>query len=299
MKDGLLPDQKKRKENLNPHQYRIPLLLNRFVTPVEKIPNTTVTECKPINTRRAGKVKSTRNRVLLLGDSQARGCADLLKQNLNSDIGVGGFIKPGAMLSDILGTNLEEGMSKNDVVVVCAGSNDISKNNAKEGLRKSTNFVRRSSHTNIIVTEALQRYDLPDWSCVNNEVRLFNRQLAKRLKSLKHVSIGSVTLEKQHFTRHSQHLNSREKETICHQIGEMVQWKLRAVDHATPDNVSPLDYKEDSAYETVKNQGNEKEKIVCDSSINHLEQIASDQHQVVCTSNRVGRPPAKLGKDFL
>jgi lysophospholipase L1-like esterase len=113
--------------------------------------------------RRAGKVKYTRNRVLLLGNSQARGCADLLKQNLNSDIGVSGFIKPGAMFSDILGTNLEKDMSKDDVVVVCAGSNDISKNNAKEGLKKLTNFVRKSSHTNIIVIEALHRYDLPDW----------------------------------------------------------------------------------------------------------------------------------------
>jgi hypothetical protein len=32
---------KRQKENLNPHQYKIQFLLNRFMTPVEKIPNTT------------------------------------------------------------------------------------------------------------------------------------------------------------------------------------------------------------------------------------------------------------------
>jgi hypothetical protein len=87
--------------------------------PLEKTPDTTAIEWKTINTRRAEKVKSTRNRVLLLGDSQARGCADLLKLNLNSEIGVSGLLKPGAMLSDILGSNLEKGMSKDDVVCVC------------------------------------------------------------------------------------------------------------------------------------------------------------------------------------
>jgi lysophospholipase L1-like esterase len=39
--------------------------------------------------------------------------------------------------------NIDKDMSKDDVIVVCAGSNDISKNNAKEGLRNIINFVRR------------------------------------------------------------------------------------------------------------------------------------------------------------
>jgi hypothetical protein len=63
-------------------------------------------------------------------------------------------------------------MSQEDAVVMCAGNNDISKNSAREGLRNIINFVKRSSHTNIIVIEALHRHDLADWSCVNKEVRL-------------------------------------------------------------------------------------------------------------------------------
>jgi hypothetical protein len=41
---------------------------------------------------------------------------------LNSEFDVRGFVKPGAKASDILGTNIEKDMSKDDFVVVCVGS---------------------------------------------------------------------------------------------------------------------------------------------------------------------------------
>jgi hypothetical protein len=66
------------------------------------------------------------------------------------------------------------------------------------------------------------------------------------------LSISSVNLGRQHFTRHGQHINIRGKEIMSQQIGEMVQWNLRTVDYATPHNVIPLDYKEVSVHETRK-----------------------------------------------
>jgi hypothetical protein len=83
----------------------------------------------------AEKKKSREHKVLLLGDSQVRGCAVLLNQNLNNKFRVSGFVKSGAKTSDILDTNIDTDMSKDDVIVVCAGTNDISENSAKEGLR--------------------------------------------------------------------------------------------------------------------------------------------------------------------
>jgi hypothetical protein len=103
-------------------------------------------------------------------------------------------------------------MSKNDIVVVCAGTNDISKNDAKEGLKVIINFVKRTRHTNIIVMEALHRHDLVDWSCVNKEIELFNRLLAKRMKVYTQVSISRLNLGRQHFTRHGLHMNYEGKE---------------------------------------------------------------------------------------
>jgi putative NADH-flavin reductase len=102
--------------------------------------------------------KSKRHRVLILGDSHTRGCADLLKLSLNREFGVSGMVKPGAKSNDISGTNIDKNMTKDDIVVACAGTTDISKNNSKEGLRNIIKFVKRTSHTNIIVLGALHRH---------------------------------------------------------------------------------------------------------------------------------------------
>jgi hypothetical protein len=53
------------------------------------------------------------------------------------------------------------GKTRHNIVVVCAGTNDISKNNEKEVLKNIINFGRRTRHTNIIVMEALHGHD---WS---------------------------------------------------------------------------------------------------------------------------------------
>jgi hypothetical protein len=132
-------------------------------------------------------------------------------QNLNREFGVSGFVKPGAKTSDILDTNIDKDMSKDDIIVVCAGTNDISKN----------------------------RHDLVDWSCVNKEVRSFNRHLAKRLK---HVSVISVNLDRQHFTRHGLHTNNRGKDKMCQQVAELVQRELGAVVNAIPLHTLPNAY---------------------------------------------------------
>jgi hypothetical protein len=81
-----------------------------------------------------------------------------LKLNLNREFDVSGSVKPGAETSDILNTNIDKDMTKDDTVVVCASSKDTSKNNANEGLKNIINFVR-TSHTNIIVLEAPHRHD--------------------------------------------------------------------------------------------------------------------------------------------
>jgi hypothetical protein len=134
-------------------------------------------------------------------------------------------VKSGAKTSDILDTYVGKDITKDDIVVVCAGSNDISKNNAKEGLKNVINFGRRTNHTNIIALEALHRHDLVYWSCVNKEIRIFNRLLAKRLKSYRQVSIRSVNLGRQHFTRHGLHYNyKRKRKYVISRSGSKKAW---------------------------------------------------------------------------
>jgi lysophospholipase L1-like esterase len=141
-------------------------------------------------------------------------------------------VNPGAKTKDILGTDIDEDMSTNDIVVVCAGTNDISNNDAKEVLKNIINFVKRTRHTNIILMEAPHRHDLVDWSCVNKEIEIFNRLLAKRVKLYKQVSISRLNLGRQHFTRHGLHMNYEGKEKMCQQIAELIQQKFGTVNKA-------------------------------------------------------------------
>jgi hypothetical protein len=174
----------------------------------------------------------TRHRVLLLGDSHMRGCTDELKRNLNGDFTVSGIVKPGTKTKDILGTRIGQDMSKDDTVVVWAGTNDIGTSNVKEGIKNIVNFVKGSRHTNIIIMEALHRHDLIDWSCVNEETERFNRLLAKRLKLYKQAAIGKLQLDRQHFTRQGTHMNYEGKIRACQQIAKLVQRKLRVEDYS-------------------------------------------------------------------
>jgi hypothetical protein len=60
--------------------------------------------------------------------------------------------------------------------------------------------------------EALHRHYLLDLSCVNKEIELFSRLLAKRLKLYKQETIGGLHLDRQYFTRHGPHMNYEGKE---------------------------------------------------------------------------------------
>ncbi|PNF21874.1 hypothetical protein B7P43_G04390 [Cryptotermes secundus] len=258
-------------------QFKIPLVVNRFVMPLEMFPVATKEEGKSTIAYGAAKEKPRKHKVLLLGDSQLRGCADLLKQNLNKEFGVSGLVKSGAKTSDILATNMEENMSEIDVIVVYAGTNDISKNSAKEGLSTIINFVRRNSHTNIMVMEVLRRHDLVDWSCVNKEVKSFNRHLAKRLKLYKHVSVIRVNLNRQHFTRHGLHTNSKGKREMCQQVAELIQQKLEAV-----VNALPLKYKEYTVHdEAAVNHGKQEERTSANPSPNCMAELVQQKLRAV------------------
>jgi len=68
------------------------------------------------------------------------------------------------------------------VVVVWGGSKDVVKNETKQGIKWIQSFVETNKHTNIILMEAPNRYDLIEGSCVNKEVGKFNSIIRKHTK---------------------------------------------------------------------------------------------------------------------
>jgi len=93
------------------------------------------------------------HKIVILGDSHARGLSSNVKNNLEDNYSVCGFVKPGvnittqisSMAADI---NL---LTKSDSIIFWAGSNDVSKNNSQEGLKQLVNFVQTNNHTNIFL----------------------------------------------------------------------------------------------------------------------------------------------------
>ena len=53
-----------------------------------------------------------------------------------------------------------EQLTKKDVVILCGGTRDISKNEANIGLQHISQFANSAADTNVIVMRAPSRYDL-------------------------------------------------------------------------------------------------------------------------------------------
>ena len=66
------------------------------------------------------------------------------------------------------------------------------------------------------------RHDLMEFSCVNNEIRSFNRKLMKYVKTFKHTTFLEINSNRKIFTLHGVHLNGLGKEMSCKQIVSQV-----------------------------------------------------------------------------
>jgi len=65
-----------------------------------------------------------RNKIIILGDSHARGCASEVQHNLDHTFETQGTVKPGANLEEIVTppTDTTTKLTKKDVVVIWGGT---------------------------------------------------------------------------------------------------------------------------------------------------------------------------------
>ena len=105
--------------------------------------------------KKTNKQKEKKHRIIVIGDSHARGCAVEKKLNLDEDFEVQVFINPGIGLNTIITSAKKDiqQLSKQDVVVVWGGSKDVGKNETKQGINWIQSFVATNKHTNIILME--------------------------------------------------------------------------------------------------------------------------------------------------
>ena len=101
-------------------------------------------------------------------------------------------------------------MTQDDVVTVCGGANNISKNESTSGLKYVTQFVQNRRHTNVLIMNAPPRFDLVETSCVNEEVNVFNRKL-KKIMVHHQTEVINISLNREHYMKHGPHMNGTGK----------------------------------------------------------------------------------------
>jgi len=100
------------------------------------------------------------------------------------------------------------------------------------GLRVLQEFAQKTSNTNVILLEAPIRYDLPLYSCINAEVKLFNKRMRGLMTPFAHIKVMSISTERGHHTRHGLHLANKVKDWIA----DILVQEIRKAHHLTKAN---------------------------------------------------------------
>jgi hypothetical protein len=117
-------------------------------------------------TKRKAKPK---HKIVLIGDSHARGCASKLREKPKEEYEVIGYVVPGVGATVLTKTAQQEisGLTEEDTLIYCGGTNDIAKNNTLRGIKLIHHYLLKNQHTNIIFVGAPHRHDLME-SCHYN-----------------------------------------------------------------------------------------------------------------------------------
>jgi lysophospholipase L1-like esterase len=172
-------------------------------------------------------LQKKKRKIVVVGDSFTRGMASELLHNLGSAFEVIGCVKPVPDMEVITDMAKKEisSLTKEDMVVIWGGANDIATNEANISHTHITNFVNLRKHTNIFIVSVSTRFDLITTSCVNEEVIAYNRKLYKRVKQSEHVKIDTE-LQRKYFTKHGMNMNRTGKEQMTQKIAEHIRETL-------------------------------------------------------------------------
>ena len=210
--------------------YNIPVIIserqsigNTGRTMQQGISHQGATHSNSINVTTQSECK--KHKILIIGDSHVTGLSEKIIDRLDDSYSILGIAKPNANIAAIISqTYLQvEDFTKEDIIIFLGGTNDISRNEAKKGLRVLEDFIQQTVNTNLILLDAPHRYDLSSKSCVNTEVKLYNRRLQSFAHTSTHVTILSVPTERSHHTRHGLHYNKKGKTWIVDAIEQRIK----------------------------------------------------------------------------
>jgi RNase H-fold protein (predicted Holliday junction resolvase) len=194
-----------------------------------------------------------------------------------------------------------------DVVVVWGGTWDVGRNETEKGLYQIKNFAINHNHTNVIVMSVPYRYDLESKSCVNNEVKVYNRKLKKHLKVFSNTCVIEVDSNRDLFTRHGLHMNSKGKEQTARQIVKTI-WVMLNEKKSDPiimkdKEASNVDSERTQAKSTTSEIETNQKNLKRNMHSNELEDKQMDtlSYDKICTrsSIRQKKTQKSMSNDFL
>lgn len=158
------------------------------------------------------KSSGTKHRLLILSDSHGRDLGRYLNLTVNTDrFNVLSVCKPGAKMWEVM-SGLEgftEGYTKQDVVVIIGGSNNVDKG-VRSILMKSIEkrLMTLSKKTNVVLSALPWRYDKNEY---NEVVHLCNKNLYGSILSGNVDFLPFNEIKRHNFTNHGQHLHKKGK----------------------------------------------------------------------------------------
>jgi hypothetical protein len=155
-------------------------------------------------------------------------------------------MKPGAGTKAILEqtTNETDNLLSCDFVILSCDSNNIGRVILSEAFSDIIGFIKRVTHTKVILVRVPVRHDLEGTNCsINKEITKFNKKLCKLGKLFSHLSVPEIEENRHYYTKHGFHLNGLGKKIVTLNLGLLIFSRIKKASNLSISNI-PLEYYE-------------------------------------------------------
>lgn len=171
------------------------------------------------NSRHKQYVQQQPVNIRCFADSQGRHVArEVLSLSGHS---VSSVIKPGACFDEVTKGSISmcADLGSEDMAVLIAGTNDVAHNETAGLLSSLRRRLVELRHTNTLVFSVPHRHDLPEWSCVNQEIKIANAEIHNICKFHSNVKVIDLSnLGLRFHTKQGLHLNMLGKRFMAESI---------------------------------------------------------------------------------
>jgi hypothetical protein len=163
-------------------------------------------------------------KIVIIGDSHTRGLANSLNSVLTSESELFNLVKLSAG-TDSLKESLTEtvpNLTKEDVLVIRCGTNDMNQNNFNYTYINIKDYLLTLKNTKVLVLVIPFRYDLRNSEEINSKIGKINKKLSKLIQTLQDVKFLPSNNDSRHFTKQGLHRNKFGQQCMVNQIAASI-----------------------------------------------------------------------------